>query len=77
MFGYWVFDCALRTARFAFWLRPSFFSPRALFLSNLLIDFFSFFYLFFFLRTASGAGAARWLRPASCFLMFHCEELPL
>lgn len=48
MFGYWVFDCALRTARFAFWLRPSFFSPRALFLSNLLIDFFSFFYLFFF-----------------------------
>lgn len=38
---------------------------------------FSFSLSLFFLRSASSAGAARWLRPASCFLMFHCEELPL
>lgn len=71
---YCSFPPALRALRRTFSYTP---------LSSLLSNFLSFFSsvsLFlslFFLRSASGAGAARWLRPASCFLMFHCEELPL
>lgn len=61
--------CALYALRSAASLFPL--SSRTVLSSLLLLSFC------LFSRSASVADAARRLRPASCFLMFHCEELPL